>query len=311
MACLICGLLLIVGGLIAVKLYVKLTAKRNNSYVCLVGKTAIVTGANTGLGYFTALDFAKRGARVILACRNKERAEQALKKIIAATGNENVVYKLVDFASLESVRNFAKNINESEARLDILVNNAGIGLQNEDFTSDGIQTILEVNHVSGFLLTHLLIDKLKKSAPSRIVMVSSIMANYASLNLKTLDDLNTLAASSKYFGILEGTGVTINATHPGAAYTDIMNNAGEVKRFIFNSIASVMYQTAEEGAQTQIYAAVANEVAHMNGEYFGNCTRIEMYEPAKDPELAKKVWGKSEELSKLENSEKIPDVYLQ
>lgn len=110
-----------------------------------------------GLGYFTALDFAKRGARVILACRNKERAEQALKKIIAATGNENVVYKLVDFASLESVRNFAKNINESEARLDILVNNAGIGLQNEDFTSDGIQTILEVNHVSGFLLTHLLI----------------------------------------------------------------------------------------------------------------------------------------------------------
>ncbi|KAI4462304.1 phosphatidylinositol-glycan biosynthesis class f protein-related [Holotrichia oblita] len=328
MACLICGLFLIASALIALKLYIKLTAKRNNSYVCLVGKTAIVTGANTGLGYVTALDLAKRGARVILACRNKDRAGKAMRKIIAATANEDVVYKLVDFASLQSVRNFSKDINENEDRLDILVNNAGIGVQNEDFTSDGIQTILEVNHVSGFLLTHLLIDKLKKSAPSRIVMVSSLMAKYSSLNLKTIDDLNTLAAANQFFGLyknsklcnllftiemakrLEGTGITINATHPGAAYTDIMNNAGETTRFIFNTIASLMYQTAEEGAQTQIYVAVANEVAQMNGEYFGNCARIEMYETAKDPELARKIWEKSEELAKLENNEKIPAMMI-
>lgn len=111
----------------------------------------------TGVGYPTALDFAKRGARVILACRNKEKAEKAVRKIIAETGNENVVFKQLDCASLQSVRNFAKDINANEDRLDILVNNAAILNTNEGMSSDGIQMVLQVNHVAGFLLTHLLI----------------------------------------------------------------------------------------------------------------------------------------------------------
>lgn len=104
------------------------------------------------------MDFAQRGARVIIACRNKDKAEEAVQNIIVATNNKNIVYKLLDCASLESVRNFAKDINENEPRLDILVNNAGIST-GMGLTPDGIQTILQTNHISGFLLTHLLIGK--------------------------------------------------------------------------------------------------------------------------------------------------------
>lgn len=112
-----------------------------------------------GIGFYTALDFAKRGGRVILACRNRDRAEDAVRRIIKATGNKNVLYKLVDFASLQSVRDFAADINKNEERIDILVNNAGLMVGTEDYTKDGIQTVLHVNHISPFLLTHLLIGK--------------------------------------------------------------------------------------------------------------------------------------------------------
>ena len=151
--------------------------------LCL-GKTTIVTGANTGIGKETALDFAKRGARVILACRNEEKAKDAARDIIAETGSDKVVVRIVDLASFESVRAFAKVINETEERLDILVNNAGL-TGSYRVTEDGYESIFQVNYISHFLLTLLLMEKLKKSAPSRIVNVSSIMheTRYADLQL--------------------------------------------------------------------------------------------------------------------------------
>ena len=140
--------------------------------LCL-GKTAIVTGANTGIGKETALDFAQRGARVILACRDEEKAKDAARNIIAKTGSDKVVVRILDLASFESVRAFAKLINETEERLDILVNNAGLGGPYR-VTKDGYESVFQVNYLSHFLLTLLLMKKLKKSAPSRIVNVSSI-----------------------------------------------------------------------------------------------------------------------------------------
>ena len=151
--------------------------------LCL-GKTAIVTGANTGIGKETALDFAKRGARVILACRDEEKAKDAARDIIAETGSDKVVVRIVDLASLESVRAFAKLINETEERLDILVNNAGLD-GSYKVTKDGYELIFQVNYISHFLLTLQLMEKLKKSVPSRIVNVSSLMheIRYADLQL--------------------------------------------------------------------------------------------------------------------------------
>ena len=143
-----------------------------------------MTGANTGIGKETALDFAQRGARVILACRNEQKAKDAARDIINETGSDKVVVRIVDLASFESVRTFAKLINETEERLDILVNNAGFG-GSYRLTVDGYESVFQVNYISHFLLTLLLMEKLKKSAPSRIVNVSSIghAAKYAALQL--------------------------------------------------------------------------------------------------------------------------------
>ena len=153
--------------------------------LCL-GKTTIVTGANTGIGKETALDFAQRGARVILACRNEEKAKDAARDIIAETGSDKVVVRIVDLASFESVRAFAKLINETEERLDILVNNAGLA-GSYRVTKDGYESIFQINYISHFLLTLLLMEKLKKSVPSRIVNVSSIGHNGRSAAFQ-LDD---------------------------------------------------------------------------------------------------------------------------
>ena len=133
-----------------------------------------MTGANTGIGKETALDFAQRGARVILACRDEEKAKDAARDIIAETESDKVVVRIVDLASFESVKAFAKLINETEERLDILVNNAGFA-GSYRLTVDGYESIFQVNYISHFLLTLLLMGKLKKSAPSRVVNVSSIM----------------------------------------------------------------------------------------------------------------------------------------
>ena len=132
-----------------------------------------MTGANTGIGKETALDFAQRGARVILACRNEEKAKDAARDIIAETGSDKVVVRILDLASFKSVRAFAKLINETEERLDILVHNAGL-FESYKVTEDGYESSFQVNYISHFLLTLLVMEKLKKSAPSCIVNVSSI-----------------------------------------------------------------------------------------------------------------------------------------
>ena len=151
-----------------------------------IGKTAIVTGSNSGIGKETTLDFAKRGARVILACRDKEKATKAAKDIVAETGSDKVVVRILDLSSFESVRAFAKVINETEERLDILVNNAGLGLPYQ-VTKDGYESVFQVNYLSHFLLTLLLMEKIKKSAPSRIVNVSSKLHDSKHVKLQ-LDD---------------------------------------------------------------------------------------------------------------------------
>ena len=151
-----------------------------------LGKTVVVTGANTGIGKETALDLVKRGAKVILACRDEQRATDAAKDIIAETGSDKVLVRIVDLSSFESVRAFARLINETEERLDILVNNAGF-IGSYQLTKDGYESIFQVNYLSHFLLTLLLLDKMKKSVPSRIVNVSALAHEFKSANLQ-LDD---------------------------------------------------------------------------------------------------------------------------
>ena len=158
---------------------------KNN--VSLKGKTVLITGANTGLGKEAALDLAKRGARVILACRSLEKGEKAIKEIRSQVKDAVLVLKSLDLSSLASVRVFAREVLEEEGRLDVLINNAGVYMDPPNAkTQDGFEIHFGVNHLAHFLLTNLLLDLLKKCSPSRIVVVASSLAKRARIDFDNI-----------------------------------------------------------------------------------------------------------------------------
>ena len=205
----------------------------------LNGKTVIITGANTGIGLETAVDLAKRNARVILACRSVERGETAAVEVRKRSGNDNAVFVQLDLASLDSVREFAAKILEEEPRIDILINNAGVmAIPNRSLTQDGFEMQFGTNHLGHFLLTNLLLDRIKEAPSARIVNVSSsghqrARINFNDLNLERSYGAFEAYAQSKLANILftrkltkelQGTGVTVNAVHPGLIYTNIFRH---------------------------------------------------------------------------------------
>ncbi|XP_049862839.1 retinol dehydrogenase 14-like isoform X3 [Schistocerca gregaria] len=303
--------------LLLLKLYNKCTIGVCQSQRLLHGKTAIVTGSNTGIGKETARDLAKRGARVILACRDQQKGLEARDEIIRTTGNKNVILHLVDLSSLASVRKFAENIKKSENCLDILVNNAGVVGLPPKFTKDNLLIGMHVNHFGPFLLTLLLLDLLKKSAPSRIVMVSSVAHIYAKLSVDTINEKDDnglrVYANSKLCNILfanelshrlMGTGVTVNSLHPGIVKTDIFRRLPRFIMLTINYLFGQFGKTAYEGAQTSIYLAVSEDVEGVTGKYFADCKEAQTSSSAQDEELARKIWIKSEILVGLKPEEK-------
>ncbi|KAG7253143.1 hypothetical protein CRUP_013422 [Coryphaenoides rupestris] len=140
----------------------------------LDGKTVIITGANTGIGKETTRDLARRGARVIMACRDLERAEEAREDILEDTGNEDIAIRKLDLSDTKSIRAFAEVINREERQVNVLINNAGVMMCPYSKTVDGFEMQLGVNHLGHFLLTSLLLDLIKRSAPARVVVVASV-----------------------------------------------------------------------------------------------------------------------------------------
>ena len=202
----------------------------------LDGKTAIITGANTGCGLETAVDFAQRNGRVILACRNRERGEAAVAEVKKRTGNNNVVFMQLDLASLDSVRSFSASVLAQEPRIDILVNNAGVMACPYSKTADGFEMQFGVNHLGHFLLTNLLLERMKKAPAARIVNVSSMGHQWGKINFDALNPPPEKYSSwgaymqSKLANILftrslakrlQGTKVTANSLHPGAVKTEL------------------------------------------------------------------------------------------
>nr|XP_034830224.1 retinol dehydrogenase 13-like [Maniola hyperantus] len=296
------------------KLYQKLTCGVCRSSAHMVGKVVIVTGGNSGIGFETAKNLADRGARVIIACRSILRGEKATKEIIKCTGNKNVIHRHLDLSTFRSVREFCDGIYKTESRLDVLINNAGAGGLGNQKTEDGNHLGMQVNYFGPFLLTNLLLPLLKSSAPSRIVNVSSSIHMYGEVDFRNLNmekywsDYLVYANSKLYLNLmtldlsrrLEGTGVTVNALHPGVAATNIFRNIkNSIIRYLVQTTLNFLYQSVWEASQTSVYLSVAPEVQDISGRYFSDCREKKPSKTSQNPEIAKKLWQESEKLVKL------------
>nr|XP_020448261.1 retinol dehydrogenase 11-like [Monopterus albus] len=281
--------------------------------VSLKGKTALVTGANTGIGKFIALDFAHRGARVILACRSESRGAAAVKEIREKTGNSDVHLRLVDLSSLDSVRDFAKGVLEEEKALHILVNNAGASGLPRQITKDGFDVSFATNHLGPFLLTSLLLELMKRSAPARIVTVSSANHKNGQMDFKHFHGenltyyfdkvynntkLHNIICTNEFARRLQGTGVAANSVHPGFVMTEVMRHYPLVFRWIFNIIGVFFLKSPEQGAVSSIYCAVAEEIEGITGKYFDSDCSLALPAPlARDAALAVKDFEVCERLT--------------
>ncbi|XP_040285524.1 retinol dehydrogenase 13 isoform X2 [Bufo bufo] len=250
------------------------------------GKTVIVTGANTGIGKETALELAKRGGRIIMACRDMEKCENAAKEIRGKTLNHNVFAKQLDLASTKSIKEFANRILKGH-----------------------------------FLLTNLLLDRLKESGQSRIINVSSLAHIVGDIDLEDLNwekkKFNTKAAycQSKLANVLftnelakrlQGTGVTVNSLHPGVADTELGRHTGMHKSTFSSSVLAPIFwfliKSARQAAQPSVYLAVAEDLQGTTGKYFNALKEKEPAKQALDEETAKKLWEESAKLVHLDEA---------
>ncbi|XP_013773390.1 retinol dehydrogenase 11-like [Limulus polyphemus] len=307
-------LVLAVGGLFLLKIYSTLTLGICKDKRDLRGKTVIITGGNTGIGKETAMELARRHARVILACRNQEKAKLASDDIVSLTGNKNVKIMKLDLSSQKSVRKFAEEFKRTNDRLDILINNAAVfALRERTLTVDGYETTFATNHLGHFLLTNLLLDLLKKSAPSRIINVSSESHRLGTIRFDNLNSERSYVSDIAYSHTklanilftrelakrLARTGVTTYSLHPGLVCTDIFRHYFGVRKFLVNLVISMYGKTALQGAQTTVFLAVKPGIESFSGSYFSDCKVVGTSAKAMDMKIAQKLWEVSEEMTRL------------
>ncbi len=278
------------------------------------GKICVVTGANSGLGKATSHKLAEMNAHVIMVCRNKEKGMKALEEIKEATGNNSIDLMICDFASRKSIHKFAEDYKLKYKRLDALIINHGIFNLKLQRTDDGIESMFAVNHLGSFLLMNLLLEIIKASSPSRIIIVSSDI--YKQVRKMNLHDYNfekrkfrgfIAYAESKLYSImisnllsdkLKETDVTINSVHPGFTKTNMGMNNRMYK--IFYPLLGIFAKTPEKGAQTSIYLASSPEVEGISGRHFINKKQTETNEISQNKEFQQELWQLSKRLCNLE-----------
>lgn len=279
----------------------------------MAGKTVIITGGNTGIGKATAMHLARKGARVILACRNRSRAEAAIGEIQQETGSTDVVYMQLDLCSLKSVGSFVERFLKTERRLDLLLNNAGLVADGR--TEDGFGIEFGVNHLGHFLLTCLLLDRLNEAGGGRVVTLSSMAYRWGHIDFEALQTNKHLGTgvyswqffqaycSSKLCNVLfthqlakklQGTSVTCYCVHPGIVRTELSRHVSLWQKIFIEPIARLLFLDPEDGAQTTLHCALQEGIEPLSGRYFSCCSVQEVCAHARDDEAAGKLWELSE-----------------
>ncbi|XP_062325575.1 retinol dehydrogenase 12 isoform X2 [Osmerus eperlanus] len=278
----------------------------------LDGKTVLITGANTGIGKETALDLAIRGARVIMACRDAEKGEEAAAHIRAIYSDARVEVRELDLADTCSIRAFAQKFLSEVNQLHIIINNAGVMMCPYMKTTDGFEMQLGVNHLGHFLLTYLLIGLLKRSAPARIVVVSSLAHNFGWIRFHDLlsqgsynsglaycqSKLANVLFTRELARRLKGSSVTVNSVHPGSVRSELIRHS-TIMTLMFTAF-SMFLKTPSQGAQSSIYCAVAEELHSISGKHFSDCAPAFVAPQGRSEETARKLWEISCELLGIE-----------
>jgi NAD(P)-dependent dehydrogenase (short-subunit alcohol dehydrogenase family) len=265
--------------------------------------TVLVTGATDGLGRRVAGELAAAGATVLLHGRDPARCAQALREVREATGNERTRHYLADFSSLDEVRRLGEAVAAEEERLDVLVNNAGIGAgarreRERALSRDGHELRLQVNYLAGFLLTHLLLPLLRRSAPARIVNVASVGQSpldfddlmlergYEGMRAYRQSKLAQIMFTFELAERLHASEVTVNALHPAS----LMDT-----KMVFESFGSAM-SSVEEGAEATIALATSLDLDGVTGRYFDGKREARADAQAYEPEARRRLWELSEGL---------------
>ena len=278
--------------------------------ISLKGKTVIVTGGTSGIGLATASELARLGAQVTIISRDAEKCAAVAARLGAGTGNP-VAWIPADLSTMEGIMQAAMSFKQQNTRLHILVNNAGGFFFQRVLTADGIEMTFALNHLNYFLLTNLLLEVLKASAPARIVNVSSGLHANASLDFENLQGEKKYTgwdayARSKLCNLLftyelarrlEGTGVTANALHPGYVATNLAANNGLLVGTYAKLSGRLFGRKPQEGAHTGVFLASAPEVEGITGKYFADCQAVESSALSYDRALAARLWQVSLELA--------------
>jgi retinol dehydrogenase 12 len=282
----------------------------------LTGKVCLVTGASRGIGRTAAEAFARMGAEVVMVCRDPGRGEEAAKEIRKATGNPKVEVLLADLTRLADVRRAAEQFLAGGRPLHVLLANAGLYKARRDLTPDGLEEQFAVNHFAHHLLVNLLLERLKASAPARVVVVSSA-AHFSAGSRIRLDDF----AWEKGFGLtgfqvygqsklanilftcelarrLEGSGVTANCLHPGFVGTNFAKDNGALGRFAM-ALTSPFQRTPAEGSDTAIWLCASPEVEGVTGGYFFDRKQRRPGRAARSDDDARALWEVSDRVTGL------------
>lgn len=275
-------------------------------------KTVLITGATAGIGKVTARELAKQDYEVVIVGRDKRKTERCVAEIIQETGNSNIDYLLGDLSVLDDARRIANEFDKKYEHLHLLINNAGAVYQKRELTKEGYEKTMATNHLAHFIITNMLLDKIKKSAPARIINVSSgshFNGRWNPDNIHMETGYKTMRAygNSKLYNVLftkylaeqlKNSGVTVNCLHPGVVKTSIGNkNTGLLIKIFWNSFTALRGISEEEGAKTTLYLATSKEVENVTGKYFDKCKEKKSSDISNNFEFAKKLWEMSKEMT--------------